>query len=279
VSSRITETPTLTKKKDRTKSDVEGDLSTNFFEQIVSDCFSNPQYHVGMPPSQFYDDFPEDEKGNWDPNDSQIFNNTRDGKWLRSTWEEYVRPKYKKALDRWNKNTGGGDGTPVSFINYCAGDRWLVWVYCVDSTANFLLANSAGGRMPRHMQLEAGFEEEIDSSVTGSESTPGGAAAASSKKKARLEQELDAVHQQRVDLSKAITRVTDLLEKRSDVAKVGESADACLRRVAEYSKMMGDEQVLESMSPPSQKLYVESLKKERKNLLEKMNSSSTSNNN
>lgn len=31
----------------------------------------------------------------------------------------------------------------------------------LDLEANFLLASSAGGRMPRHLQVEAGFEEDL----------------------------------------------------------------------------------------------------------------------
>ena len=77
-------------------------------------------------------EFPEEEKGKWEPNSPAIFETERDAAWLKATWEEYIRPKYKKALDRWNKDTGGGDGTPSSFIDYCAGDRWLVWIFCVD---------------------------------------------------------------------------------------------------------------------------------------------------
>ena len=73
-------------------------------------------------------------------------------------WEGYIRPRYKKAIGRWNKDTGGGDGKPSEFINFCAGDRWLVWVFCKDLEAGFLLASSAGGRMPNHLQVESGFE-------------------------------------------------------------------------------------------------------------------------
>ena len=85
----------------------------------------------------------------------------RDGGWLKNTWQDYVRPKYKKALDRWNKLKGGRDGSPSSFINYCGTDTWLAWVFVLDLEANFLLAQNAG--MPNHLQLESGFGDNMSS--------------------------------------------------------------------------------------------------------------------
>jgi hypothetical protein len=72
----------------------------------------------------------EEDKANWDTNDPSIIGYRRDVAALSSTWIDYVRPKYKKALDRWNKETGGGDGTALSFIDYCGGDKWLSVVFC-----------------------------------------------------------------------------------------------------------------------------------------------------
>jgi predicted DNA-binding protein len=55
--------------------------------------------------------------------------------------------------------------------------------------------------MPRHMQIEAGFEEEIDSSVTDmSEHT-------STTKKRRIQNEIESVQEQRKDLSRAMDMV------------------------------------------------------------------------
>jgi hypothetical protein len=142
---RATVSGIMTRKKDRKKSDVPGDPTLHFFESILTECFLNPSYQVMPPPSKYYDEFPEDEKGNWGPNSPFVFEHERNAEWLRMTWDEYVKPKYKKALDRWNKDTGGGDGTAPSFIEYCAGDRWLVYLFCKDEQSNFLLANSAGG--------------------------------------------------------------------------------------------------------------------------------------
>ena len=73
--------------------------------------------------------------------------------------------KYKIVLDHWNKETGGGNGEPYSFVDYCDRDaRWLVVVFLKDLEANFLLASNAGGRMPGHLQQESGFNDDDVSS-------------------------------------------------------------------------------------------------------------------
>ena len=161
----------MTKKKDRCKSDVMGDPTTHFFDKIVQECFLNRDYIVSPPSDRYYREFPEDEKGSWDPNHQSILDHKRDGAWMCTTWEEYVCPKYKKALDKWNKDTGGGDGSPTAFIDFCGSDRWLVWLFCKDMECNFLLACSAGGRMPRHLQIESGFTEEMSMSSLGDDSS------------------------------------------------------------------------------------------------------------
>ena len=153
----------MTNKKHRKKSDQTRDLTANFFDEMVESDYLDGTYVVTPPAEEHFSKFPEEEKGSWDPNDPSIFEHKRDGAWLKGTWEECLRPKHKKALDRWNKETGGGDGTPSSFIDYCDKDRWLIWVFCKDYEANFLLASNAGGRMPHHLQIEAGFEETVSS--------------------------------------------------------------------------------------------------------------------
>ena len=147
----------MSKKKDRQKQDITGDPVLNWHDKVVVDCFLNAGCACNPPKSEYYDEFPEDEKGSWDPNDAAIFEHRRTGAWLKGTWEEYVRPKYKKALDKWRKETGGGDGSPPSFIDYCGNDRWLVHVYCLDIECGDLLSSSAGGRMPDSMNCEGGY--------------------------------------------------------------------------------------------------------------------------
>ena len=253
------------KKKNRTKSDVAGDPTLHFYETILGDKFSNSEYVVDLPPSSYYDEFPEEEKGAWDPNSPSIFESERDATWLKATWDDYVRKKYKAALDRWNKDTGGGDGSPTSFINFCGTDRWLVWVFCLDLEANFLLAQSAGGRMPRHLQTEAGFDEV--SSLGGDTDTT---SSASNAKRNRMEDELSKAKKQRVKISEPLDVITDMLRKKEPEA-VGEDEESkCLDQVQKYSAMLTDEKVLDSMSPESKEAYTNSLKRKRKDLLKKL---------
>jgi hypothetical protein len=55
----------MSRKKDRKMSDVTGDPILHFYELILNDCFLNRDYHIDLPAE--YNDFPEDEKGTWDP--------------------------------------------------------------------------------------------------------------------------------------------------------------------------------------------------------------------
>ena len=80
--------------------------------------------------------------------------------WFKITWDEYVRKKYKVALNNWNKETGGGDGTPVSFQNYCDGNTWLTLVYLTDETCGGLLSTCTSGQTPSHLCGESGVDSE-----------------------------------------------------------------------------------------------------------------------
>jgi hypothetical protein len=232
----------MSKKKNRMKSDIPGDHVTNFFETILTECFSNPSYEAVPPPQEYYSQFPEEERETWNPNSASVFEHERSGEWLRDTWENYLRPKYKKALDRWNKQTGGGDGTPVSFIDYCAGDRWLVYLFCKDHQANFLLAGNAGGRMPHHLQFEAGFDDQ--SSLTGTSPSNG----TNSSKQSKATETLALAKRKADDIRSMLDTVRDYLSyKRSENTSTGDY----LKKVADYSQMMKDDAVLETMSPES----------------------------
>ena len=83
---------------------------------------------------------------------------TRDAVWLLETWKKYTRPKYKKALGRWYKETGGGSRDSEDFVHYCGGDTWLAQVYAIDENAGFILASEANDSPPSFMRQEAGFE-------------------------------------------------------------------------------------------------------------------------
>jgi hypothetical protein len=259
----------LSKKKDRrSMSDIPGDHAMNFFEEILVDVYLNPQYVVEPPASRYYDEFPEEEKGSWDPNDTNIFQHQRTAAWLKGTWEDYIRPKYKKALDKWNKDTGGGDGNPTEFVNFCGSDRWLVYLYCKDIETNCLLACSAGGRMPKHLQLESGFESSGggDMSSLGEESSPG-----TSKRTASLEDEASAAKRSREKLTSTMEKVVEMIAKGQNATHDDEQ-DIHINKMAEYSEMMVDEneKILNTMTPNSKDKYVDALKKKRKERLDKI---------
>lgn len=97
-------------------SDTAGDSNLHFFELILNECFLNQSCQISNPPDAHHNEFPEEEKGKLNPNDLAIFEHPRKADWLKSTWDEHISPKYKKALDKWNKDTGGGDGTPASIL-------------------------------------------------------------------------------------------------------------------------------------------------------------------
>jgi hypothetical protein len=168
-----------------------------------------------------------------------------------------IRPKYKRALDKWNKETGGGDGTPPSFVNFCGGDRWLVWIFCKDLGANFLLANNAGGRMPKHLQTESGFDEDV-SSMSGT-----------SNKRSVIEDEVFECKKQRKEINNIMDRAVAMMEKNSQGAE-NDRTDNYINKVAEYSQKMSDTNILDTMSPDSKNVYVATLKNRRKEILKKM---------
>jgi hypothetical protein len=255
----------LSKKKSRQKSDQSGDVTNHFFEHILEEAFSNSSYRV-LPPSEcYYTEFPEEEKGTWDPNDLSIFEHERNGIWLKSTWDDYLKPRYKRALDKWNKDTGGGDGTPSSFIDYCGGDRWLVYLFCKDIEANFLLASSAGGRMPRHLQIESGFTEDVSCITDGVPSSAG--------KRVLIEDEICDAKKTRARIESTLDRVMTYVE--SSIGGNQDKIGGYIAKVADYSQKMRDSDTLETMSPNTKELYVDTLKKQRRLFVQKMNDENT----
>ena len=146
----------MSNRKERVHSDISGDHVLHFFEELLLD-FKDKNYSPPLPSRHLFGEINLQEVNAWDPNDPVIFELDRDASWLMETWKVYIRRKYKAALDRWNKETGSGNGQSWSFVNYCDRDsRWLVAVFLVDKEANFLLAHNAGGRMPSHLQMESG---------------------------------------------------------------------------------------------------------------------------
>jgi len=246
----------MAKKRDRKKSDQTGDPVLHFYELIRDECFLNKSYKAMRPSDEDLNGFPI-EKEKWDPDSDSIFEHQRSSEWLRATWEDYVRPKYKKSLDKWNKDTGGGDGTPASFHNFCAGDKWLVWLFCVDKDANFLLASNAGGRMPGHLQMEAGFDAIIDEVSEVTEDTDGTTRA--SKRDENITRVFNIVQQHGKEMAELAQKLSKQDEEDRDVDGV-----------AKYSNMMTDNTLLSTMSPASKEAYVAKISRKRQKLLNKM---------
>ena len=98
----------MTNKIDRVHSDIAGNHVLHFFEQLLTESYSNAQYRPPQVPREQFGDIDEEELSSWDANDPKIFEVDRTAAWLMETWKVYVKHKYKAALDRWNKETGGG---------------------------------------------------------------------------------------------------------------------------------------------------------------------------
>ena len=79
--------------------------------------------------------------------------------WIIRTWEVYTKKKYKKALIKWSKDTGGGDGHSSNFANYTGpgtANRWLAYIYLIDVNINCLFASYTIGRVPGNTTVDNG---------------------------------------------------------------------------------------------------------------------------
>lgn len=81
----------------------------------------------------------------------------RDGKWLQRAWETYLRPKYRDALRKWFSQTGGGSGNVWDFQDYCGNERWIAWVFMLDSENGYILCSNASPVCPDALCNETGF--------------------------------------------------------------------------------------------------------------------------
>lgn len=205
-----------------------------------------------------------DETSQWNPNDPSVFDVPRDAKWLMETWKQYIKPRYKTALDRWNKDTGGGDGFATSFIDYCDNNRWLVYIFCLDKEQSFLLASTAAGRMPNHLQMESGFEIEGQDDAY---ETP-------RKKLARkgqsMEEAVAEAKKQKMQSVEVMNKLLAIAEQRSSntapTAAVKDPAEDCLQQIRQISSDLKDSETLDTFSPESKERHVSILKKRRKKL-------------
>ncbi len=248
-----------------------------FYEKILEDDFLNPDYIVD-PPAEF-NLFPEDERDDWDPNCVSIFGKERNAGWLKSTWETYLRPKYRKALTKWNKDTGGGDGTSPSFINFCDSDRWLVYVFCKDQKENFLLAHSATSVMPSHLQLEAGVSNENEISPLSSVHSGSKRGRVRGQNAEAAEALLEDHKRQSKQIDIALEGITTILRQRGEkqpalhphTPQPKRSRSELLDRVANLSEKLKDEGgLMDTMTPTTKEKYKSSIVKERKEALDQL---------
>jgi hypothetical protein len=213
---------------------------------------------------------------------------------LLETWRTYVKKKYKTALDRWNKDTGGGNGRAWSFINYCDQEsRWLVMVFLQDLKANYLLASNAAGRMPTRLQFECGFDAMQDMSsleTAGSSDTDGGNSAGNgsiSKKRALVEAEADN-KKLRTKMEKALDKMDNCFEMINNLCQYKRStpseevpipvapavqvrsSDNIFEEVVSVNHALNDTESVKSMSPRTKEVYYLSLQTRRKRLLKQL---------
>lgn len=259
----------MTNRKDRCHSDITGDFVLHFFEQVMKDSFSNPEYKPPQPQRDLFGNIDDDEILQWDPNDPKIFEIDRSAAWLQETWKIYVKRKYKSALDHWNKETGGGNGQSWSFINYCDKDaRWLVVVFLLDVQANYLLASNAGGRMPAHLQMECGFGSSPTESSSSDENNSDHSAATKARLTSKKRTLLDAA-QDTKKLKEELGGVMQVLSSITQRTSTTTSASVpigtnAFDEIAKLNQMLKDNESIVTMSPNSREMYLEGLHAERK---------------
>lgn len=146
--------------RDRAKSDQAVD-PTKAWAMLAVEQFKDLDFVVPRP----YEMDPQDVDG-IDPNDVSRITLDRTWQWFLETWRHYLKKKYKPAIRRWDKETGGGCHDAHEFSKFCDGNRWLVWVYMLDMENDFLLYSNAHGKPPSFVGTEGGFEEAIVSEMT-----------------------------------------------------------------------------------------------------------------
>mmetsp|Transcript_3061 Transcript_3061/g.4757 ORF Transcript_3061/g.4757 Transcript_3061/m.4757 type:complete len:242 (+) Transcript_3061:63-788(+) len=234
----------------------------------------NPHYVASFPSDEFMLKFPESERSAWDPNDPKIFDVPQNAKWLRETYEKYIRRFYRDALKRWNKETGGGDGTPSCFIDYCqASYRWLAPIFCRDFECSFLLASEASREMPRHLQSESGFEnDDAISCIT--TSTSSASVSTKCKNMGTINDDLiNAFINQKKEHTIAVKEGMDKqqksIEKLIDTIKQKEELSP-MSHIKKINEELQDVDARKTFSPESSACWEESLRKKRRSLLNEL---------
>ena len=105
----------MTERKDRAMLD-QAMCPVSAFYEVAADKFRDTLFIAQVPDKFSLIDGHE----TIDPNDEdRIMLAGRNGAWFKTTWESYLRPKYRKALMQWWSDTGGGGGKDeTNFQNY-----------------------------------------------------------------------------------------------------------------------------------------------------------------
>ena len=123
--------------------------------------------------------------------------------------------------------------------------------------------------MPKHLQCEAGFDDGSGDEVSSlsSSNNRSGNASSNEKRVRWLEIELESQKNQRRKVDQSIDYVITRLEKNDATSN---AADDYIDKVAGYSQKMQDHNTLNTMSPESKEVYLNSLKKQRNLYLQKL---------
>ena len=205
----------LSGKRTREMQDQSFDPKVALFEELLvifkSEEFNNIERPIEM------DEI--DEKNNIDPNSVNVINKERDVKWLLNTWFTYLRPKYKKFLKKWNKETGGGGRTLRDIPNYCidsSGDySWLLWVYHLDSKNDFVIANHTNGTVPNWIRRAAGLET-TDECTSDLSSTSSSGDLRKNGKPSKAQVLASNLEKSREKLDEVVTMVKELTAEKSN---------------------------------------------------------------
>ena len=224
----------------------------NFWQKVL-DIFSKITLFVPRPDVMDREDV--DPMNKLDPNSCDFKN--RDAKWLKETWDTYLKPIYKKVLIKWFKDTGGGPRTLDNFVNYCTiqgkTHEWLVWVYAMDEKNDLLLGSRSGaGRASSLLRLEAGYEDANE----GDDAFKTPAKSAKKAKSAKLAEQLETSQ----------TLVQDLLgvmKERASATAV-DPIDQGFQKMEKIDAHKRRVEVDEDHTPNSKEALLRVLKKRKK---------------
>ena len=208
----------MSNKKDRAMQDQSACPVKAFYE-VAAEDFRSIAYRAKLPLKFNLIEGHE----SIDPNDSdRILLDGRDGIWLKATWDDYLRPKYRKILDKWFSDTGGGGGLLENFQNYCRQEKWLTYVFMLDSDVSFLLAANAKSIVPEQLCNESGYfkKDSGDPSTLTSR-----AIVSSNSMKGKVASALKTVEENQSNIAQCVTLMTTMLEQRAAAATPSSNAN------------------------------------------------------